>query len=1118
MGFKTAVGRLFVILNSINTIINIVLMVFKQSTWQWNVFLILAVLIISWLSFTIWNRLSDKAFFQPVKFGEANQGQVRKAALGIISFQKAQPFFVHAAPVCDEVFTAYERLWNSGFVHIAGGPGEGKSMLALHVANKSNQERHVPVYQLDTDVLKGGFDSATKEKLLQELRQLPSRERLVSRPSEKIIIVDDAHTIANNRDLRKALKAEVRDGHGRIIWLETEYYEEKTKKTETDESTYAPIRINFRRFYHKLKDEFYESEAPVLMQTLADKLHGLSSAKNAVEKKKRIRDPWWFALVASQGDQWVAKQIDDLSPPDKLVLFLICAYIVVSGEAELSVKQLLEFLDEAEKKFAWLRQYKPKWDAFKSLRLLQGEKRVTSERRIAFIRAYNKSANDKGYIAALHYNIARLCISKCLEDDGYRDDLLNSLQALLIDDYVKCAYLSILRRDLGRYAEQFDRDNEAWLVGFFNHPVLDKLLAYQLVLDGIRRDSTGTFNRIVMALDYASIAESLSRADVSKFTALANFFHALRGSKQKLIDLLLPQRGPLIKKANAVDVFQFTQVGNLIRAFGSHRGKLIDDLDLEAFAARAKEAEIENFHHVAALLRALGEEKNRFLAFWHQSDWERFAERGAAAPIRHFNKLAVLLRSLEEKKDLLLAHFGKEDWKNLADQVRNDQGNFDMFSFLLQSLDYKAEMILNEFDENDWRALAGKITQVKVGQFNQVVTLLRSLRQSQQKVFIHLQPEDWKALAEKTSVLEPGDMQQVAQLLEAIGDQKAKADYVENLNLAKLAKTVYLLDRFEHVQQLSMLLSALPEREKLVKMISAKQDLMARMGALISQYMSFQNSIIQKLLFCFNEDRPLLTQHFDCRQMIDKIYSSPPDKLRFLSGFITYLDEECRKKFRDGVDWLTLLRKLPAERNYLLTAGQCLLNIAAIANGDTTDTNMQAADEYLISQEELWRGQIQAAYEFAIRFPPMYNHVAKFLLGCHSVNPKLAKRLFRRTFSELLVDFWAGPQNHIYIGHLINSLNAVDPPLTEEFLSRLNVRTEIAHSINEHEEFWRLKPSGLRHLIKRIHHAAPDVWGDMQANQIKVDLTDLELEELFREDVDEEELPDEDEMPEEEEE
>ena len=610
------------------------------------------------LAFTSWalcriyskSLLHEIRYFEEIKFGKPDKNTILKAIDGILNTEKVAPFYVHAAPKCKEVETIKLRLKKTGFAMVSGGPGEGKSMAAYHAAYEFQNEARYRVYELRTERLENKTGKEILDEVLFQLDSLKGKR--------KLIIVDDAHKLAIKQDLNEILQQEAKEGNGKYIWVETELYEGDKEGIQSD----THIQIDFQSFLSDLQREFYESEAPILKEALRGRIEGLEDAKKRANKGA-IRDAWHFAFVASRGEERLKQEITYLNGLETLVLFLISAYTVLSGESELSINYLLNKLDNL--KFGWLTEALRKLtftDAIKSLQEHKYEPKRNYERR-SMIRIYDKSKSDRGYIASLHYNFARAVIRASLLRRNLVRDLLSSVKELLTSDYRKCAYFWVFHRDLGEHAAEFDRENKDWLVEFISNP-LPELKYYPPLLRGIKNVAKDIYNEIIRNLDIARIAKEVSNAEVGQFDQLAQLLNAIGDRRDELIKNLDLKR--LGTQANKAKIEHFVQIASLLIALGDNRNKLIEQMDLETFAKTASDAKIEQFNNLAQLLRELKERRDELVK---ELNFEKLAKAANAAEINEFEQIAKLLKELGQRKSLLSMQLDHDTLVQKANQA-----------------------------------------------------------------------------------------------------------------------------------------------------------------------------------------------------------------------------------------------------------------------------------------------------------------------------------------------------------------------------------------------------------------------------------------------------------------
>ncbi len=636
--------------------------------WLWGLvywgftFALLVLICVVFLRIFASALTPDLALFGDVKFGKATLDTIQRAVDGILRFEKAQPGFVHAAPVSHEVAAAIKDLEQRGFTSISGGPGEGKSMLAYHTAYRFQAKARHRVYLLKTELLEGRRTSANVQEVISQLDALDG--------DKKLVIVDDAHLLPFKDELNLTLWQEASERHGKYIWVETHFYEDAVPKAQQE----AYVRIDFQEFLKTLRSQLYESSNPVIQQALHGHISGLPDAVQRAQSGK-IHDAWQFAFVAAQGEQTLSQQIYQLTYLELLVLFMISAYTVITGESELHCTELLNQLGQL--RFGWLTDALKASSFTDTLTTLQ----ANMPHRKSLIRIYDKSTYDHGYIASLHFKFARAIVRTSLRIAPFADDLLASLQTLLTSDYLKCAYIGTLHRDLGQHAMTFDHINKVWLFDFVQHPVLERLYCYAPLLRGIRHVARDVYNEIIISLDLDTLAHHVSSVDVGRFYAIVFLLAALGNRRGGLIDKLDLAR--LAAAASGAVPNQLQQISYLLAALGNRRGELIDKLDLARLAAAASGAEPSRVAQVSSLLAALGNRRGELV---DKLDLVRLGVTVSSAPLNRFQDASNLLVALGDRKGALLLLLNYEQLARTANAVA-DPEDFRGLTLLMARLD-----------------------------------------------------------------------------------------------------------------------------------------------------------------------------------------------------------------------------------------------------------------------------------------------------------------------------------------------------------------------------------------------------------------------------------------------
>ena len=737
-------------------------------------------------------------YLEETNFGKPDKNTILKAIDGILNTEKVAPFYVHAAPKCKEVEAIKSRLKKTGFAMVSGGPGEGKSMAAYHAAYEFQNEAQYRVYELRTERLENKTGKEILDEVLFQLDSLKGKR--------KLIIVDDAHKLAIKQDLNETLQQEAKEGNGKYIWVETELYEGDKEGIQSD----THIQIDFQSFLSDLQRELYESEAPILKEALRGRIEGLEDAKKRANKGA-IRDAWHFAFVASRGEERLKQEITYLNDLETLVLFLISAYTVLSGESELSINYLLNKLDNL--KFGWLTEALRKLtfsDAIKSLQEHKYEPRRNYERR-SMIRIYDKSKSDRGYIASLHYNFARAVIRASLLRKKLVRDLLSSVKELLTSDYRKCVYFYVFHRDLEEYAAEFDRENKDWLVKFISNP-LPELKYYPPLLRGIKNVAKDIYNEIIRNLDIPRIAKEVSNAEVGQFQQLAQLLNAIGDRRDELIkNLDLTQLGT---QANKAKIEEFVQIANLLIALGDNRNKLIEKMDLKIFAKTASDAKIEQFNNLAHLLRELEESKSLLSM---QLDHDTLVQKANQAGPYDIMGLTMLIAELEEEDR---SKFIQEvNWDSICIKCPIYVPLLSALGASLENLWKQAKNLSNKASvekvARHLRAHADEIKQeiakAKPKQYSKIAKFLWNCNQVDPGLAKEIATETMGKLAE-TFKISPTEYQGTGQLINALYaiDPDLSASFVKNNRVrGRIQQSINEHDWSKEVEGLKHLIRAL---------------------------------------------------------------------------------------------------------------------------------------------------------------------------------------------------------------------------------------------------------------------------------------------------------------------
>jgi len=1079
--------------------------------------------------------VSEINYFKEINFGKLGENTILKVINGLLDAEKVEPFYVHAAPKSKEVETVYSRLNETDFVMISGRPGEGKSMVTYHSAYRFKEEERYYIYRLKVELLEDKTGKEIIDEILFQLDDLKGKK--------KLIIVDDAHKLAIKQDINIILQQEAEEGHGKYIWVETEFYEEKQAELQPD----MYIRVDFQEFFENLLKNFYQSQDPFFQKALKGRIEGLGDAINRV-KKGKIYDVWWFAFVASQGEKRLAQEIDNLTDPQMLVLFLISAYTVLNGESELSINYLLNKLGNLKQ--GWLTEALRISSFSDVIRLLQEQTQV----RKSMIRVYDKSERDRGYIASLHYNFARTVIRASLLRTHLVEELLSSVGELLTSEYHKCAYIGIFLNDIGSYAASFDRKNKDWLISFVNNILPEKLQYYPRILKGIKSVAIEIYDEIIRKVDIDAIAENVNSTEAGLFHKLAHLLDVIGDRRNELIKKLDLEQ--LSKTANSAEIGQFSHLAHLLAAIGDRRNELIKKLDLKQLSQTADSAEILEFAHLVYLLNAIGDRRNELikkldlkqlsktadsaeiLEFAHLAnfldaigdrrnelikklDLKQLSKTADSAEIGQFSHLAHLLDAIGDRRNELIKKLDLEQLSKTADSA--EIGQFDQLAHLLDAIgDRRNELI----EKLDLEQLSKTADSAEIGQFSHLAHLLDAIGDRRNKLIEKL---DLEQLSKTADSAEIGQFDQLAHLLNAIGDRRNKL--IEKLDLEQLSKTADSAE-IGQFSQLAHLLNAIGDRRnKLIEKLDLVILLKVVNSAKVEQF-----SQVANLLVALGDNRNKLIEEMDLKMLAKAINTAEVnefeqiakllDNLGFkksqfsklldhdklvqkanqaiscdiivqgLTMFIAKLEEKDRGKFIQEVDWCSICQKFPIYVYLFIQLGASLGNLLKKAEKLSDKTIVRKVAQHLRSHVNKIKQEVRKAK------PKHYSGVAKFLWNCNQIDPVLAKQIASETMSKLAQGFSVKSINYRSAGQLINAFYDIDPNLSSDFVKNDMVRRKIQQSINMDD--WSKKIEGLKHLIKAFYRSAPDLWKKiLNEGRISIDLNSLDLKSIYRE-VDEE--------------
>ena len=761
VGFAFGILNIFILV--VTVIIAPLLAITGRVFISWILAIIWAVVLITFLLLRIIYPSLKARYYELVDFGERDANTVLKATEGLLNTQKAEPYYVHAAPIPAEVEDICRNLKENQFAKISGSPGSGKSMAAYHAAFILHREKKYQVYRLKVQELENKKTEEfgqIKVNLLLELDGLKGGRK-------KIVLVDDAHRLPMSNELFNILKEEAKEGNGELVWIET------TSPSVDDEagSRKEDIQLDLAHFMHKLVHEFYLGEETLLQEALKKHTLELQDALDRVHEGK-IKDVWHFNFCAAKGWERLASQIAHLNDFDTLVLFFISAHAVISGEQELHINEVvnkirsLEIEPRFRPHFQWLREYLSVSDAVTGL---AGSKLII---------VYDKNEHDKGYIASLHYNFARQVTKASLARRHLAKDLVYSAGLLLSDEYSDCEWFVVLHTDMGKHVAEFDEFNKEWLVSFLNAKLPEQMSKCATILRTMKKMAPLVHEDVIKRLDLMAVCGKIGSWQASDLGGLAMLMDSLGdrgGELREKLDL-----STMANIANTAQLSEFSALALFTGMLDERAKEFRRKLDLHTIVKRANEAPPCHFGRLAHLISSL---KERAKELKEELNLPKLAKAASDAQPGDLVRLGVLIGSLKNTADELKNGL---DWIKIAETANSvELVDFHGLAVLIGSLGKQAEKLKQRLNFTKIGSVAANS---EVEQFGNLSTLLVALGDQKGKL---IEKIGFDALGRTATDAKVEQFGNLSALLVALGDEKGKL--IEKVDLKSLKKSIALI-------------------------------------------------------------------------------------------------------------------------------------------------------------------------------------------------------------------------------------------------------------------------------------------------------------------------------------
>ena len=797
-----------------------------KTTLIFNLYRTTLIIIFFLIFLRIYFRINkpNRKYFALINFNKPTNDIIKKATKGILNSEKTEPFFVHVAPMNDEIEQLNNLLAKNGFAWLNGKPGDGKTMLAYHTMFTHIEkvklyfgarylilfERKWKCYNLLINKLK---DDKDIDAILEELDYLKGGKR-------KIILIDDAHKIGFEEALKFQFKEEAKEKlNGKFIWVNTNYLDNTNSQLEDS------INIEFNNFYPKLLDALYDSKIPIIKEIVKENCSEIDKAKN-LKAKGKINDSWHFNFVATKGELRIKQLLEKLSTikseQDTLLLsvFLFSVRNVLTDEKEINSNAFTSILSSVTGL-----QFKKNIENYTTQKIIND---LTLQEKGRFIIVENKSSLDKGYLKTPHFKmsieiIKSICNETVFSDTVFIKQIIDTSDTFFNKNFIDCKYFYIFFNALNDYQTYFLEGHKSWITEFLTDLVPEQFHVYPGLIS-ILKKSHNSFYLELLTDDYLNkIATKISSVNVSRFSAIQQLLTILGSDKIKLIEKL--DIGILTKKIKDAELIQFKQIADFIIALGVHKEKLFinfKDSDWETFAKKTTIAEVTQFSKVAYFLIALEAYKEELLINFKDSDWETFAKKTTIAEVTQFKQVAAFLTVLGPYKVKLLINFKDSDWETFADKINsvtvNQLGHIEA---IITAIGEAKKGLIYKLN---WGKLAFIATKAEANQLAQVADFIIALKEDKKQLIEKLTDSDWEIFAEKIKTPDDFKYKQATDFIIALGENKNKL--IEKFKVEDWELLANKINKTEliHLRHLADFINALgDERKKLSNLIDSEK-------------------------------------------------------------------------------------------------------------------------------------------------------------------------------------------------------------------------------------------------------------------------------------------------------
>ncbi|MCX6250660.1 MAG: AAA family ATPase [Bacteroidetes bacterium] len=788
--------------------------------------------------------------FIEIQFGNPDQNTMEEAIEGIINADKAQPEFIHVAPISFEALNdscdiISETPNARTFIYITGGPGEGKSMYAYHLSYQLHKIKQYKVYQLTL--------SAGIERYLQEIK----KEFDYLKGKRKIILIDEAHHLVENdkKSLIDYLTADsnfINSGEkfknlNKIVcWINTEFFDDKKSKEENKSN-----RIDVQRLIPQLIFNFYLSPGSLIHDKLVTKIDGLKEAatlfqsikdissieqnlsqlnpsnfKTSLESffKGQIEDPWTFNFIASDGQQKLIDQLESITHEQRFLLFFLSAKVVISSNREQSFSSLQRSLFKISGPYY---VYNPD-KLINDIRLLETNDLARDLK--SFISTSPRKNVKPESIIAHHYNTAK-CLVKALvskfpEDAG---DYMMSVSYFLSDNKNELNYLAGFVNLLGTQAPQFLTKNRDNLCNYFNEPLQSAVFAYHLLINVIRRISKELYEDICSKLDGKIWTQFIIKVNTNHLRGIGDFLCSLGHHKGNILNAFTQSDWKEIaNKTGSAPKDQYAKLSVFIDNLGENKSKLFGLLTQENKAFIAREigsATMESFKTISPFVHSLGSFKTEIFTQLTSQERKNLAFQIGSARIEDFMTISFFLNSLDEFRKEILPNLTSDHKENLVSQIRNVTiEDYPKVAGLISSLKGQKLYLINVLNEQDKSTFARQIGSMNLEHFQNVSIFLNAFDIYKSQIINLLSKYERKYIASQIGNATLDNYRKIGQLLDSFEGYKRKIiDELTEEDYKNIARQIGLA-RIGDFNTIATLVNSFEDNKSLIIQQISKSD------------------------------------------------------------------------------------------------------------------------------------------------------------------------------------------------------------------------------------------------------------------------------------------------------